>query len=218
MSLCELSLPWLHTVTIAADGILMDASTGVGVGAVLIIARTGTRELLMVRKSARPGFEGNDQWAFPGGMVRPRAPHTRLREWILSSLCERVAAEIQLSVSICDAMHLLPVTPPIVAAYTVKGQRRRTVLVPFTLTLQQDFQPRTQDPTVYDPGWCDPHTIWRDITPTNRLLAAYVLWPRLTPAERCAARPSVTDALEQASAWATESGFSPPIAPWNVRD
>ena len=216
MRRCEMQLPWLRAVTVSQDDIVIGEPHGCGVGGVLMIEHAGTGALLMARKSARPGFEGNDQLAFPGGMVRARSPQHSLTEWILRSLHERVVAEVQLDLSTCEQVQMLAVNPPIVAAYTAKGQRRHTVLLPVTLTVSHDFQPHTQDPTVYDPGWYDPRLLWSDITPTNRLLAALYLWPRLTESERMVAQPSATEALEQASGWATEIGFLPPIAPWKM--
>jgi hypothetical protein len=121
---------------------------------------------------------------------------------------------VNLDLTRCAPLVMLPVAPPIVAAYTAKRQRRHTVIIPFCLTVQSDFQPCTHDMTVYDPGWRNLHDVWSEITPTNRLIAAQYMWPRLTEQERRAAQPSVAEALVQASTWAAEIGFPPPITPW----
>lgn len=215
MLVYDVPLPWLHAVTVSDAGIVMTASEGCGVGAVLMIEHARTGALLMARKSARLGFAGNDQLAFPGGMVRAQTPQHTLSEWISRSLHDRVAAEVQLDLASCDPVLMCTVNPPIVAAYMAKGHGRHTVLVPFTLTVPSDFQPSTQDPTVYAPGWYDSRQLWLEITPTNRLLAAYFLWPRLTVSERAVAQPSVAEAVAQASDWAAACGFSTPIAPWD---
>lgn len=216
MTTCDIFLPWLEQVTVSELGIVMDDQRRFGLGAVLLVEQSGTRDVLLVRKSARPGFEGNDQLAFPGGMIRPRDSHSsNVRDWICHSLQERVAAEVNLDLTRCAPLGMLPVAPPIVAAYTAKGQRRHTVIIPFCLTVQSDFQPCTHDTTVYDPGWRNLHDVRSEITPTNRLIAAEYMWPRLTEQERRIAQPSVAEALVQASTWAAEMGFPLPVAPWS---
>lgn len=214
MTTCELHLPWLEQVAGSELGIVMDDQRRFGIGAVLIVGQSGTRDVLLVRKSARAGFEGNGQLAFPGGMIRPRGSRSNVRDWICHSLQERVAAEVNLDLTRCAPLVMLPVAPPIVAAYTAKGQRRHTVIIPFCLTVQSTFQPCTHDTTVYDPGWRNLHDVWSEITPTNRLIAAQYMWSRLTEQERRVAQPSVAEALVQASTWAAEIGFPPPITPW----
>jgi len=214
MTRCDNALPWLGPVAVSEFGTVMDEHGRFGLGAILIIERSRTQDVLLVRKSPRPGFEGNDQLAFPGGMVRPSGTHTTLSDWIHHSLQERVSVEVKLELSICPPMTMLAVTPPIVAACTAKGQRRHTIIFPFCLTVRSDFQPCAQDTTVYDPGWRDLRDVWSEITPTNRLIAAQYVWPRLTEQERRAAHPSVAEALAQASTWAAEIGFPPPSAPW----
>lgn len=146
-------------------------------------------ELLFVRKSYRPGFEGNGQLAFPGGMIRGSERRARLESWIHASLTVRVAAEVNLDLPTYGKITPLKVIPPIVAAYTAKGRRWHTVILPFTLSLTQDFRPWSQDSTVHDPGWRTPLRLWSEITPTNRLIAAYYLWPRLSDRERTEAQP-----------------------------
>jgi 8-oxo-dGTP pyrophosphatase MutT (NUDIX family) len=195
MTRCEIQLPWLGPVAISEFGTVMDEDRCFGLGAVLIIERSRTQEVLLVRKSARPGFAGNDQFAFPGGMVRPHGTHTNVSDWICHSLQERVSAEVNLDLSHYPPMTMLVVTPPIVAAYTARGRRRHTAIIPFCLTVRSDFQPCAQDSTVYDPGWRDLRDVWSEITPTNRLIAAQYVWPRLTEQERLSAQPSVTEAL-----------------------
>jgi 8-oxo-dGTP pyrophosphatase MutT (NUDIX family) len=193
----------------------MDERRRCGLGAVLIVERSGTRDFLLVRKCARPGFEGNNQLAFPGGMIRPSGTHHTLTDWIAQSLQERVAAEVNLDLSHYPPITMLAVVPPIVAAYTAKGQRRHTVIMPFRVTVRSDFQPYVQDTTVYDPGWRDCREVWSEITPTNRLIAAQHEWARLTEQERRSAQPSIAEALGQAATWAAEIGFPPPVAPWS---
>jgi hypothetical protein len=106
--------------------------------------------------------------------------------------------------------------PPVVAAYTMRGARRHTVILPFVLPLARAFRPKAQDMTIYDAGWRDAKRFWGDITPTNRLIAAYYTWPKLTELEKVEARPSLQEALEQALGWAEEVGLPASIAPWEL--
>src|SRR5262249_41628129 len=147
------------------------------IGALLVVERACSRELLFVRKAYRPGFEGNGQLAFPGGMVRPSEPQVSIESWIRSSLTIRAAAEVGLDLPSCGEISSFDGIPPVVAAYTAKGRRRHTVILPFTLSLAQVFRPWAQDSTVDDPGWRDPRKLWSEITPTNRLITTYHLWP-----------------------------------------
>lgn len=65
MTQCDIHVPWLDQVAVSEFGTVMDAHGSFGLGAVLIAERSDTQEVLLVRKSARPGFKGNDQLAFP---------------------------------------------------------------------------------------------------------------------------------------------------------
>ena len=206
--------PWLRNISISEFGTVVGAGGRFGIGAVLVVERAHTRELLLVRKAYRPGFEGNGQLAFPGGMIRPSDPHASIDSWIQASLATRVAAEVSLDLPACGAITPLEVVPPVVAAYTAKGKRRYTVILPFTVSLAQDFKPRSHDSTVYDPGWRVPLHLWGEITLTNRLIAAYYLWPRLSDKERKEAKPFLLEVLNQSSRWAAEVQLPPPVAPW----
>ena len=93
---CDIQLPWLGPVAVSEFDTVIDEHGRFGLGAVLIIERSGTLKVHLVRKSARPGFEGNEQFAFPGGMIRSYDTHTTLSDWIYHLLQERVAAEVNL--------------------------------------------------------------------------------------------------------------------------
>jgi len=214
MRLLDEHAPWLRNFSISEFGTVVGAGGRFGFGAVLVVERAHTRELLFVRKAYRPGFEGNGQLAFPGGMIRPSDPHASIDSWIQTSLVTRVAAEVSLDLQACGEITPLAGTPPVVAAYTAKGRRRYTVILSFTLSLAQDFKPRSQDSTVYDPGWRVPMPLWGEITLTNRLIAAYYLWPRLSDRERREAQPFLLEVLNQSSGWAAEVQLPPPVAPW----
>ena len=155
MTKCEIQLSWLGQAAVSEFGTVVDEQGRSGLGAVLIIERSGTREVLLVRKSARPGFEGNDQFALAGGMIHPRGAQPNFSKWICQSLQERVTAEVNLYFSHYPSMTMLAGAPPIVAAYTARGRRRHTVIVSFCLAIRSDFQLCAQDSTVYDPGWRD---------------------------------------------------------------
>lgn len=214
MRLLDARAPWLHNYQISESSIITGDDGRFGIGASLVAERACTRELLFARKSYRSGFEGNGQFTFPGGMVRATAKEEGLERWLWSSLATRVASEIGLTLQTYEQVTPLDVTPPVVAAYTVKGQRRYTVILPFATSLAEEFCPRSQDATVYDPGWRTPMSCWSEITPTNRLIAAYYLWPRLSQVDRLSARPFLEEALAQASRWATEVCLPPARAPW----
>jgi hypothetical protein len=149
-------------------------------------------------------------------MVRSSADGVGITSWIHTSLETRVAAETNLDLSAQGKYNPLDNCPPVVAAYTTRGNRRHTVILPFTLTLKQEFHPLSLDATVYDPGWHMPVNLWHEITPTNRLIAAYYLWSRLSEAERQEARPWLVEALHQATEWAIEVQLPVPAAPWSL--
>jgi hypothetical protein len=143
-----------------------------------------------------------------------------LESWIRSSVIKRATTEVNLDPRACDLILPLNDLPPVVAAYTVHREQRHTVILPFILPLAHSFTPRALDATVYDAGWRDTQGLWPDITPTNRLIAAYHVWPKLSDQEKTDARPFLQEALEQAIRWAAEVGLPAPVAPWelSVRD
>jgi hypothetical protein len=208
--------PWLRTLHVSESGTAVGEGGRFGLGAVLVVERGHTRELLLARKSYRRGYEGNDQWAFPGGRVRPSAEGGDITNWIQASLATRVLAEVNLDLSSQEQYSPLDSCPPVVAAYTARGGRRHTVILPFTLALGPEFCPWSHDATVYAPGWHMPMNLWHEITPTNRLIAAYYLWNRLAEAERQAAQPWLVEALQQAAEWAAEVQLPAPAAPWSL--
>ena len=175
MQLLNPAAPWLQNIVVSETGIAMSSDGRFGLGTLLVAERAKSRQLLFARKSYRFGFDGNHQFTFPGGMIRPQDDQESLSQWIQESLATRVAAEVGLDVY--DYHHILPldVTPPVVTAYIAKGQQRYTVILPFVLSMSGPFSPRTQDPTVYDPGWYCPVQSWHEITPANRLITAYYL-------------------------------------------
>lgn len=214
MRLLDEHAPWLRNMSVSEFRIAVGEGGRFGLGTVLVVERGFSRELLFVRKSYRVGFEGNGQLAFPGGMVRPSERGTDIPSWIQTSLATRVAAEVSLDLPSQGMVAPLEGMPPVVAAYTARGGRRHTVILPFTI--RTGFRPRSQDPTVYAPGWRAPMQLWSEITLTNRLIAAYYLWPRLSQMERREAQPFLVEALHQASAWAAEVQLPAAVAPWDL--
>ncbi len=217
MHLFDHSASWLQDVNITEDGIVRDRHERFGLGAVLIIEHHQSRRLVFVRKSYCPGFEGNDQFAFPGGMVRSTGIVSSLPQTIRASLTARVATEVSFEVQHPEAIAPLESYPPIVAAYYAKGRRHHTVLLPFMLVIERPFVPQSQDGSVYAAQWLEPIQCWADITPTNRLLAAYYLWPRMSTEERAHAKPGIAEAFHQATQWATEVQLPLPAlpSPWS---
>jgi hypothetical protein len=214
--LLDLQAPWLQDLSVSESDTVVGAGGRFGLGAVLVVERRQTRALLLARKSYRAGYAGNHQWALPGGMVRPHVEGGGMSGWIHTSLATRVAAEVRLDLSTQGQYSPLDAWPPVVAAYTARGRRRHTVILPFTLSLAQEFHPWSHDTTVYDPGWHVPIHLWHEITPTNRLIAAYYLWSRLSETERQVARPWLEEALQQATRWAEEVQLPAPVAPWRL--
>lgn len=214
MQLLEPHAPWLQNINVSGAGIAMGGGGRFGLGALLVVERAETKELLFARKTYRPGFEGNDQFTFPGGMIRPQDRRESMARWIQESLAIRVAAEVGLEFHAYQNMAPLEVTPPVVTAYIAKGRRRHTVILPFVLSMTQVFSPWTQDPTVYDPGWYSPVQVWREITPANRLIAAYYLWPRLSQQEQTETKPFLDEAFTQAAGAAAEVQLPTPAIPW----
>jgi hypothetical protein len=79
-----------------------------------------SRRLVFVKKSYRPGFEGDDQCAFPAGMVRLAGNITCLPHTIYASLTARVAAEVSFALQAHEALPPLEGYPPVVAGYYAK--------------------------------------------------------------------------------------------------
>src|SRR5689334_12081804 len=96
MRLLDETSPWLQNVSVSKFGIAVGGGGRFGIGAVLVIEQGRSGKLLFVRKAYRPGFEGNGQLAFPGGMVKANEPHATIESWIRSSLTMRVTAEVNL--------------------------------------------------------------------------------------------------------------------------
>jgi hypothetical protein len=96
MRLLDEHAPSLQQLSVSEFGTADGENGQFGIGTVLGAEHARSRELLCVRKAYRPGFEGNGQWAFPGGMVRPSTPQAGVESWSRSSLATRVAAEVGL--------------------------------------------------------------------------------------------------------------------------
>ena len=214
MKLIDEHAPWLSRITISNTGIAMGQNERFGIGTLLVAEFRNTRKLLFAKKSFRAGFEGNNQYTFPGGMVRPPKKGSGIKSWIYNTLFTRVAEEVGLDLRVASKVKPLEVTPPVVAKYFAKGKTRHTIIIPFISTVTLNTPLYSKDSTVYDPGWHIPVDIWADITPTNRLIASYYIWNRLSSDEQLKARPFLNDALEQAVEWATEVDLPSPQAPW----
>ena len=172
MRLLDSHAPWLQNLDVSDDGIATAGGGRFGLGVLLVVERARSRKLLFARKTYRSGYEGNDQFTFPGSMIRPQDRQEDFARWTLESLTTRVAAEAGLDVQAYESIQPLDVTPPVVTAYTAKGQQRYTVILPFILSMTEAFTPRTQDPTVYDLGWHSPVQAWHEITPANSITRA----------------------------------------------
>ena len=117
------------------------------------------REASCSSKNYRPGFEGNDQFALSGEMVRSTGEATSLTRMIWVSLAARVAAEVSFDLQAHEAIAPLEGRPPVVAAYRAKGRRRHTVILPFVLAVSRTFRPASRDATVYDAQWREPMSL-----------------------------------------------------------
>jgi hypothetical protein len=216
MRLLDLHAPWLQNIKVSDTGIAMAGDGRFGLGVLLVVEWAQSRKLLFARKSYRPGFAGNDQLTFPGGMIRPQKRQEGMVRWLEESLATRVAAEVGFAVPTERQLTPLEVTPPVVTAYIAKGRLRYTVILPFVLSLTQAFVPCTQDPTVYNPGWYCPVQVWQEITPANRLITAYYLWSRLSQREQAKAQPFLEEAFNQSAEAAAAVQLPTPARPWTL--
>ena len=174
------STAWIDPITVGEDGIVVGRSGAFGLGTLLVLRCAATDRVLMGRKSFRQGFEGSNQFAFPGGMLRSDGVFN-FDQCLEQTLVGRVSAETGISVHSIDRIRPLD---------TIKGKRLvSTAILPFYADFEIELPIMANDPTVYAVGWYDPIEVMHEVTQTNALILAQALWTRFTPSQQEKIKP-----------------------------
>lgn len=156
-----------------------------GIGAFVMVECEASKRFLLGRKAYRPGLDISDQFTFPGGMVRTQSLDVgTFGRWLTQSIATRHKAEVGIGieqfVSVAAQDHL----PPYVGSYVVNGAAVTSVVLPFHAQLSNELTASASDPTVYDVGWRSVEDLWSEISPSNGLALANLVWDRLGSRER----------------------------------
>ncbi len=190
---------------------------GVGIGAVLILRRTGSGEILLVRKAQRAGYEWSGRWALPGGVLRTEdIPEHRsqidFHKAARSALRRRVRAEVGIELAPNAEIEAVPPCPAPITRYTVHGAQRHVLVSAFALTCPIDAVPTATDASIEEVGWFEFDQIcerWGQIAPANRIILAHQIWPELSEDDRCQLEPGLREALARCARWSGGRGLSP---------
>jgi len=209
---------WIDRCDFVANehGVIMSGDGRVGLGAVLILECRETGRFLLARKSFRQGYEMNHRFAFPGGMIRVQE-NTRsdLSRLIPMALEHRVLVESGLSFGSMGPIRALDQVPPVVATYTVRGQRVTTAIVAFYSILEAEVGIAiVGDGSTYDADWRDLDTIWPQIASANGISLAQLVWERLTSPARTRVSALLGSAARRAREDASRAGWPAPFIPW----
>jgi 8-oxo-dGTP pyrophosphatase MutT (NUDIX family) len=220
MRLCYLDeggREWEITFQADDEGRLVSANPKVGLGCVLMVSRSA-REWLMVQKAPRAEYEFGGLWAFPGGMVRIGSESHDLDSVVLSSLTSRVREETGIDVG--EAV-FERVGCPVVTAYTVRGSKRYTLVLPYGAgPLPEEnpsVAPRPLHGSVSAAEWRQVPGLWDEVTPASCIFAGRHLWRGLTAEEREEALGPLAAALSQCDKWAEEVGLHRTGRWWDFR-
>jgi len=168
----------------------------------------------MGRKSARDGFEGSDQFTFPGGMLRSEQ-HLDFQSCLAQTLQARVMAETGVSTLSLKRLVALDHRPPIVGRYTIRGnQLVSAAILPVFAETSAELAVSANDPTVYSVDWYDPIEVMHEVTQTNALIVSQLLWAEWSESERRAIKPILVPHFEAVRENAEIVGACAPIAPW----
>ena len=167
---------WIDPISLGEEGIVVGRTDSLGIGTLLVLKCLTTKRVLMGRKSFREGFEGSNQFTFPGGMLRSDGSFN-FQSCLELTLRNRVLEET--GVSLQSIVNLVPMDewPPIIARYTVRGSKMvSAAILPFYGECPTELPTTAYDNTVHSVGWYDPFEILHEITQTNALILAQALW------------------------------------------
>ena len=122
---------WLSKVYVRDEILKLNHEEDVSIGGVLI-ARQNERYWL-VQKSPRKDYECSNQWVFPGGLARTTQRsvlRNDIERILRESICERFELETRIRVN-QQEVYLLDIVPPPIAKYSVKGETKYCIVIPF---------------------------------------------------------------------------------------
>ncbi len=210
------STGWIDPISIDEDGIVVGRDNAFGIGTLLVLRCEATNRVLMGRKSFREGFEGSNQFTFPGGMLRSEGT-LDFKACIQRALRERVAAETGVSLQSLDSLVALDDWPPIVGRYTIRGSRLvSTSILPFYGETKTELPAWSNDPTVHSVNWYDPLEVVHEVTQTNALILAQALWAKWSVAEQEKIKPILVPHLATVRENAELVGANLPVPPWGA--
>lgn len=207
---------WIDPISIGEEGIVVGRDNAFGIGTLLVLRCSATNRVLMGRKSFREGFEGSNQFTFPGGMLRSEGP-LNFEVCLEQTLQERVLAETGVSIQSIDSLVSLDNWPPIIGRYTIRGNQLVSVsILPFYGETETELAAWENDPTVHSVGWYDPLEVMHEITQTNALILAQVLWSDFSTVQQEKIRPILIPHFETVRKNAEHVDASLPIPPWGA--
>ena len=205
---------WFEPLSVAEDGIVVGRNKAFGIGTLLVLRCSTTKRILMGRKSFRVGFEGSNQFTFPGGMLRSTGV-LDFDACLEHTLYERVIAETGISIRAIDNLVSLDDWPPIVGRYTIRGdQLVSSLILPFLGYVNDELQVSAQDPSVYSVAWYNPLEIMPEVTQTNALILAQILWSEWSKSQQEKVKAIVLPQFESVRANAEIVGAALPQSPW----
>lgn len=208
------STTWIDPISVDAEGIVVGKNNAFGIGTLLVLKCRNTNRVLMGRKSFREGFEGSNQFTFPGGMLRSEGA-LDFNACIQRTLRERVSAEAGVSIHALEHLVALDHWPPIVGRYTIKGDRLvSTSILPFYGEVETQLPASSNDSTVHAVTWYDPLEVMHEVTQTNALILAQALWTKWSIAEQQQIKPVLMPHFEAVSENAESVGATLPEPPW----
>ena len=177
--------------------------TSIGVGAVLSI--TCGSMIILVRKAPRPGFEHSSLWAVPGGMLFPPEDEIRVpvEEYFRQVLVSRVLDETGVAIT-STQIERLPWLPPI-TAYTVKGEKKMTVVIPYHVDVDAKLPLKSVDSSITEVRWCDPAEVCSECCPAARLIASRITGAKWTPEKKSSCKRMIEESFRECDQNADET-------------
>lgn len=206
----------LEPISVDQEGIVFGRAGAFGIGTLLVLRCPNTHGVLMARKSYRKGFEGSNQFAFPGGMLRANGA-LDFEACLETTLQNRVLAEAGVSIQSVHKLIPLDQRPPVVGRYTIRGRQLvSTSILPFYGETDVELPASTNDATVHSVGWYDPIDVMHEMAQTNALILAQALWAEWSIAERAKIKPILVPHFEAVTENAKCVGAMLPLAPWRL--
>lgn len=201
-------LPWLTQATFNRDGFLSSGDGRFEIGAVLLLLDPARKMVVLIRKAAKEGYEFSNMLALPGGMIRTMEGSGTVLNCILNSLIERVYLECGLRVDSGDIVSM-EMAPPPVTRYTVKGEPRYVVVLPFACAISDCSKLQSIVSSVSEASWVDIAADWNwdEVTPACRIVLVNGIWSLLSGEDRDNAIKSVGESQRKCNEWASEAGL-----------